>query len=136
MGAGRSDGDHGLQIAMDTPAVVGKRVPKLDAPEKATGRAEYVHAVRLPGMLEAKILYSRFAHARILSVDIGRAARVLGVKAIVTGADSPAARFGYGKDNTALKAELVRSLRDEVAAVAAVDADAAQEALELIEVEY
>jgi len=136
IGVDRSDGDHGLQIAMDTPAVVGKRVPKLDAPEKATGRAEYVHDLRLPGMLEARILYSRFAHARILSIDTARAAQVPGVKAIVTGADSSAARFGYGKDNTPLKAELVRSLRDEVAAVAAVDADTAQEALELIEVEY
>jgi len=136
MGASRSDGDHGSRLARDRQTVVGKRLPKLDAPEKATGRAVYVHDVRLPGMLEARILYSRFAHARILNLDIERASRVPGVKAIVTGADNPAARFGYGKDNTPLKADLVRSLRDELAAVAAVDADAAQEALELIEVEY
>ena len=117
-------------------SVIGQRIPKLDAPEKAAGRTLYTHDVRLAGMLEARILYSRFAHAKVLKVDVSRAAKVPGVKAIVTGADNPATRFGYGKDNTPLKGERVRSLRDEVAAVAAVDADAAQEAIELIEVEY
>jgi len=126
-------------------AVIGQRLPKLDAPDKATGRTVYGHDVRLPGMLHGRILYSRYPHARVLSVDVSRALKLPGVKAIVTAADNPRvgagaervpARFGYGKDNTPLKGDVVRSLRDEVAAVAAVDPDIAEEALSLIDVEY
>src|SRR3990172_6842980 len=116
--------------------VIGQRLPKLDAPDKATGRTVYGHDVRLPGMLHGRILYSRYPHARILRVDASRATKLPGVKAIVTPADNPKTKFGYGKDNTPLKGEVVRSLRDEVAAVAATDAGIAEEALSLIEVEY
>ncbi len=123
--------------------IIGQRLPKLDAPDKATGRTVYGHDVRLPGMLHGGILYSRYPHARVLSVDVSRALKLPGVKTIITAADNPRvgagpaiAHFGYGKDNTPLKGDVVRSLRDEVAAVAAADADIAQEALELIEVEY
>jgi len=116
--------------------VIGQRLPKLDAPDKATGRTVYGHDVRLPGMLHGRILYSRYPHARILRVDASRATKLPGVKAIVTAADNPKTKFGYGKDNTPLKGEVVRSLRDEVAAVAATDAGIAEEALSLIEVEY
>ncbi|HET7089134.1 MAG TPA: xanthine dehydrogenase family protein molybdopterin-binding subunit [Anaerolineae bacterium] len=115
---------------------IGQRLPKLDAPAKATGRAVYGHDVRLPGMLHGRILYARYPHARILSVDVSQAAKLPGVKAIVTAADNPTTKFGYGKDNTPLKGDVARSLRDEIAAVAAVDADTAEEALELIRVEY
>src|SRR3972149_5916566 len=120
-------------------AVIGQRLPKLDAPDKATGRTVYGHDVRLPGMLHAGILYSRHPHARILSVDVSRALKLPGVKTIITAADNPRvgaglalAHFGYGKDNTPLKGDVVRSLRDEVAAVAAADGDVAQDALGLI----
>ena len=117
-------------------SIIGQRLPKLDAPDKATGRAVYGHDVRLPGMLHARILYSRYPHARVVNVDVSRALKLPGVKAIVTAADNPHTKFGYGKDNTPLKGEVVRSLRDEVAAVAAGDPDLAAEAVELIEVEY
>ena len=116
--------------------VIGRRLSKLDAPDKATGRAVYGHDVRLPGMLHGRILYSTHPHARIVSLDVSRARRLPGVAAIVTAADNPPTKFGYGKDTTPLKGEVVRSLRDEVAAVAAVDADTAEEALDLIRVEY
>src|SRR3989304_2734866 len=108
-------------------AIIGQRLPKLDAPDKATGRAIYGHDVRLPGMLHGRILYSQVPHARILNVDVSRAARLPGVKAIITAADNPKTKFGYGKDNTPLKGAVVRSLRDEVAAVAATDAGIAEE---------
>src|SRR3990172_9585580 len=114
---------------------IGQRLPKLDAPAKATGRAVYGHDVRLPGMLHGRILYAKYHHARILGVDVSQAAKLAGVKAIVTAADNPKTKFGYGKDNTPLKGDVARSLRDEIAAVAAVDADTAEEALELIRVE-
>lgn len=116
--------------------VVGRRLPKLDAPDKATGRATYGHDVRLPGMLHGRILYSSHPHARISNVDTTRAQRLPGVKVIVTAADNPSTRFGYGKDNTPLKGDVARSLRDEIAAVAAIDPDTAEEALDLIHVEY
>ncbi len=116
-------------------SLIGQRVPKLDAPEKAMGRAAYGHDIRLPGMLHGKILYSAHPHARVLRVDTSRAERVRGVKCVLTGADNPGTHFGYGKDNTPFK-EICRSLRDEVAGVVAVDLDAANEALSLIEVEY
>ena len=117
-------------------SIVGQRVPKLDAMDKATGRAEYGHDVRLPGMLHGKILYSGVPHARIVSIDVSRARKLRGVKAVLTGADNFAHKFGYGADNTPLKRDKVRTRRDEVAAVAAVDEDTAEEAIELIRVEY
>ena len=116
--------------------MIGQRVPKLDAPDKATGRTVYGHDVKLPGMLHGRILYSRHPHARVVKLDISRALKLPGVKAVVTAADNPKTKFGYGKDNTPLKSDVVRSLRDEVAAVAAIDSDIAEEALGLIEVEY
>jgi xanthine dehydrogenase molybdenum-binding subunit len=117
-------------------SVIGQRVPKLDAMDKATGRAAYGHDVHLPGMLAGKILYAGVPHARIVSIDVSRAKKLPGVKAVIAGADNPPRKFGYGKDNTPLKADKVRCYRDEVAAVAAVDEDTAEEALELIRVEY
>ena len=119
---------------MNAPSMIGRRIPKLDAADKASGRATYAHDVRLPGMLHGRILYAAQAHARVVDVDLGRAARLRGVHALLTAADNPPSKFGYGKDNTPLK-QIVRSLRDEVAAVAAVDSDLAEEALSLIRVE-
>ncbi|MFQ6014249.1 MAG: xanthine dehydrogenase family protein molybdopterin-binding subunit [Anaerolineae bacterium] len=115
---------------------IGKRVPKPDAVDKATGQAVYGHDLRLPRMLHGKILRSPHAHARILNIDTSRAERLPGVRAVITAADTPLRRFGYGKDNLPLKRDKVRRVGDEVAAVAAVDEDTAQEALELIQVEY
>jgi 4-hydroxybenzoyl-CoA reductase alpha subunit len=115
---------------------IGKRVPKLDAIDKVTGRAVYGHDMKLPRMLYGKILRSERAHARILSMDTSRAQKLPGVKAVITGDDIPDIRVGFAKDNPVLKTGKVRSFRDEIAAVAAVDEDTAQEALDLIKVEY
>ncbi len=117
-------------------SIIGQRIPKLDAPDKAMGRATYGHDVRLPGMLHGRILYSRLPHARVLNVDTSRAEQLVGVKCVLTAADNPPGRFGYGQDNTPFKGDIVRSARDEVAGVVAVDPDTAEEALSLIEVEY
>ncbi len=118
------------------PSLIGQRIPKLDAPEKASGQARYGHDLRLPGMLHGRILYSRLPHARILHVDTSAAERLPGVVCVLTAADNPDARFGYGKDNTPFKGEVARSLRDEIAGVVAVHPDVAKEAIGLIEVEY
>ena len=121
---------------MEDLTAVGKPIPKLDAVDKATGRAVYIHDVKVPGMLYGKILHSKYPHARIVHMDTSRARRLPGVRAVLTGEDIPPVKFGFYKDNTPLKRGKVRSYRDEVAAVAAVDPDVAQEALDLIEVHY
>jgi xanthine dehydrogenase molybdenum-binding subunit len=115
---------------------IGKRIPKTDAEEKVTGRATYIHDLKVPEMLHGKILYSPHAHAKILSIDTSKAEKLPGVKAILTGYNIPVIKFGFYKDNVPLKANKVRSFRDEVVAVAATDPDIAEEALELIRVEY
>ncbi len=117
-------------------SIIGQRIPKLDAPDKATGRATYGHDVRLPGMLHGRILYTQHPHARILQIDTSKAEKLPGVKAVLTAADNPPTKFGYGKDNTAFKGDKIRCLADAVAAVAAIDPDIAAEACSLIEVEY
>ncbi len=121
---------------MQEYTVVGKSIPKRDAVEKATGRAQYIQDISRPGMLHGKILYSKYPHARILNIDTSRAQKLQGVRAILTGADIPEIKLGVYQDNRPLKAGKVRSYRDEVAAVAATDPDIAREALSLIEVSY
>jgi CO/xanthine dehydrogenase Mo-binding subunit len=115
---------------------IGKRIPKMDAEEKVTGKAIYIHDLKLPGMLYGKILYSPHPHARILRIDTSEAEKLPGVKAVLTGYNTPLIKFGFYKDNPPLKADKVRSYRDEVAAVAAIDPDIAEEAINLIRVEY
>ena len=115
---------------------VGKRIPKLDAEEKVTGKAIYIHDLKVPGMLHGKILYSPHPHAKIVSMDTSKAEKLPGVKAVLTGYNIPPIKFGVYKDNVPLKAKKVCSMRDEVAAVAATDPDIAEEALNLIKVEY
>jgi CO/xanthine dehydrogenase Mo-binding subunit len=115
---------------------VGKRIPKIDAIDKVTGRAKYIQDLQLPGMLYGKILYSKFAHARIKNIDTSRAEKLIGVHAVITADNTPEIRFGVYRDNTALKKGKVCCYRDEVAAVAAVDLEVAEEAINLIEVEY
>ncbi len=124
-------------------ARVGDRVPRIDGVGKVTGSALYGVDVRLPRMLHAKILRSPYPHARITRLDTSQAEALEGVRAVVTAADTPHIAFGFCKvhhqkfaDMLPLAAERVRYLGEEVAAVAAVDEDTAQAALELIEVEY
>ncbi|MCC7163766.1 MAG: molybdopterin-dependent oxidoreductase [Anaerolineae bacterium] len=116
--------------------LIGARAPKLDAPAKVSGRAVYGHDLVRPRMLYGKIVRSSFASARIVSIDTSRAEKLPGVRAIITGADAPARSFGYGDDNQILKAERVRRVGDEIAAVAAADPFVAHEAAQLVRVEY
>ncbi|MBI4494401.1 MAG: molybdopterin-dependent oxidoreductase [Chloroflexi bacterium] len=118
-------------------SVVGRNVERVDGLEKVSGAAQYVADVKLPGVLEAKVLRSPYPHARVLHVDTSRARRLPGVVAVVAGADSPKRRWGtFVQDQYPLAVDRVRYVGDELAAVAAVDADVAQEALALIQVEY
>jgi len=121
---------------------VGRRVLRKDGPEKVTGGAIFTVDVRLQGMLVGKILRSPHPHARILNIDTSRALQVPGVKAIVTAADTPGIPHGfvetprYPADQPTLAVDRVRYVGEEVAAVAATDHYAAEEALDLIRVDY
>lgn len=118
-------------------AVVGKSVPRVDAASKVTGQALYFSDLRLPGMLYGAVLRSPLPHARIRRIYTHRAERLPGVRAVVTAADTPGIKYGHNvADELILASDKVRYVGDEVAAVAAVDADTALEALSLIEVEY
>lgn len=121
---------------MEALGSVGKRIPKLDAADKVTGRSVYIQDLKVPGMLYGRILRSKYPHARIVRIDTSKAKKLLGVRAVITADDVPEIRFGLIKDQAALKAGKVRSYRDEVAAVAAVDLETAEEAINLIDVEY
>ncbi len=115
---------------------VGKGVPRTAEVDKVTGRAVYINDLKRPGMLYGKIKYSEYAHARIKHIDTSKAKRLPGVRAVLTGYDIPDVRVGFLKDQVVLKKDKVRQFRDEVAAVAAISPEIAEEACELIEVEY
>ncbi len=118
-------------------SVVGRRIPKLDAAQKAMGRAEYIQDINMPGMLYGRILYSKYAHANIIRIDISKAMALSGVHAVLTGEDVPKKmKMGFYKDNPPLKKGKVCSFRDEVAAVAATSPEIAKKALDLIEIQY
>ena len=117
--------------------VIGQRIPSIEALEKASGAGKYASDVVLPGMLWGKILRAPLPHARILNVDTTEANKLKGVRAILTATDCPDTRLGHMiPDETVLAIDKIRFTGDEIAAVAATDPDIAEEALELIKVEY
>lgn len=117
-------------------AVIGKGVAKRDGAERATGRTRFLHDLELPRMAHGAILRARHPHARLVRIDTTRARALPGVLAVLTADDVEQHPFGFAKDQLALKRQKVRSIRDEVAAVAADSREVAQAALELIEVAY
>jgi CO/xanthine dehydrogenase Mo-binding subunit len=117
--------------------VVGKSIPQIAAREKACGHTKFVTDLTLPRMLHGRVLRSPYPHAKIHSIDTSRAEALPGVKAVVTYADTPKIKFGpRTEDWTIFAGDKARFHGDEVAAVAAVDLDTAEEALELIHVTY
>ena len=118
--------------------IIGKPLTKIDAFQKTTGETKYADDLVLPRMLYGKIFRSVHPHARIIGIDTRRAEKLPGVFAIVTGKDLPI-KFGIlpsSQDEEALCVDKVRFVGDPVAAVAAVDEETAERALELIDVEY
>jgi 4-hydroxybenzoyl-CoA reductase alpha subunit len=119
-------------------SVIGKPLPKIEGFEKANGSALYTDDLVLPNMLIGKILRSPHPHAIIKRIDTSKAEALPGVKAVMVGAELPEL---YGvlpasQDETVLAIDKVRYIGDGVAAVAAVDEATAEQACELIEVEY
>jgi len=124
---------------MEDYSVIGKKIPRVDGIVKVTGEAKYAGDYEMPGMLWCKILRSPHPHARILNIDTHRAEKLLGVKAVCTGKDFGGWTWGWmpkTRDEPPLAVDKVRYLAEAVAAVAAVDEDTAEEATELIKVEY
>ncbi|HPU30796.1 MAG TPA: hypothetical protein PLM71_10840, partial [Syntrophorhabdaceae bacterium] len=75
--------------------MIGRRIPRIDGPIKATGEAKYTTDIYLPDMLVAKMLRSPLPHAKILNIDISKAKKIPGVKAIITGRDAWDIRHGF-----------------------------------------
>ena len=124
-------------MAARTMRVVGKSLPRIDAPGKVTGTAVYAADFALPGMLVGKVFRSTEPHARIVRLDVTRARSLPGVRAVVTAADVPDVRYGGGlKDETVFAKGKVRYIGQPVAAVVATTPEAAQAALAAIEVVY
>ncbi|MCZ6548666.1 MAG: xanthine dehydrogenase family protein molybdopterin-binding subunit [Deltaproteobacteria bacterium] len=119
--------------------IAGTGAQRVDGVEKVTGKAVYTGDIELPGMAYAKILRSPMSHARLVSVDARKAEGLSGVLAVLTLHDLSGLNSYYGatyKDQSIVAVEKVRYVGDPVAAVAAVDEAVAEEALELIDVEY
>ncbi len=117
--------------------VVGTSLPRVDGYAKVTGSCHYAADFHRPGTLWGKVLHSPLPHARILNLDISKAQSLPGVKAVITANDiSPRLVGATLKDQPILATDRVRFIGEEIAAVAAVDKDIAEEAVGLIEVDY
>ncbi len=124
---------------MEECSVIGKRIPRVDGRAKVTGEAKYAADYEMPGMLWCKIVRSPYAHARIANIDTSRARRLPGVRDVITGENFKGWKWGWmpkTRDEEPLAARRVRYLAEAVAAVAAVDEETAEEAAELVKVDY
>ncbi|HUT71426.1 MAG TPA: xanthine dehydrogenase family protein molybdopterin-binding subunit [Desulfatiglandales bacterium] len=131
-------------------SVVGKRIIQPDAAAKATGAALYASDIMVPGTLIGKVVRSPYPHARITRIDKSKAENLSGVEAIITPEDTAQwQKFDRGMKDLPMIAggytvppdegvlnERARHFGDAIAAVAAINEHIAEEALELIEVEY
>src|SRR6202171_2882781 len=120
---------------------VGRDIPRREARQKVTGRAEYVHNLRLPGMLYGKVARSTVPHGRILKIDTRAAMAVAGVYRVVTGEDThklianPFSGPAFHAQPI-LALDKVHHVGEPVSAVLASDPHVAERAAQLIEVEY
>src|SRR6185436_15121721 len=117
--------------------VIGTAVPRGEGKDKVSGQTVYAADLKLPDLLWAKILRSPHPHARIRHVDVSKALNVPGVRAIITGEDVKGYLIGKQiRDLPVLCWDKVRFIGDRIAAVAAESVAAADDALQLIEVDY
>jgi CO/xanthine dehydrogenase Mo-binding subunit len=123
------------------PTQIGRGIPRLEARQKVTGRAEYVHNLRLPGMLHGKVFRSTVPHGRIRRIDTSAARALAGVHRVVTIDDVlrliPHPYYGPAfHDQPILAHEKVRHVGEPVAVVLAADPHVAEQAVPLIDAEY
>jgi CO/xanthine dehydrogenase Mo-binding subunit len=136
-GAGRSAMPTGVSAGRQ----IGRSLPRLEAREKVTGRAEYTHTMQLPGMLHGKIFRSTVAHGRIKSIDTSAAAKIPGVRGVFTADDIrkviPDPYHGPAfHDQPILAIGKVRFVGEPVAVVVASDPHVAEAAVQEIVAEY
>jgi CO/xanthine dehydrogenase Mo-binding subunit len=130
-----------MAITTTAGGQVGRSLPRLEAREKVTGRAEYTHTMRLPGMLFGKIFRSTVAHGRIKSIDTGAAKKFPGVHRVITADDirkvMPDPYYGPAfHDQPILAIDKVRFVGEPVAVVLARDPHIAEAAAQEIVAEY
>ena len=119
----------------------GRSIPRVEARAKVTGKAEYVHNLRLPGMLHGKVFRSTVAHARIKGIDVSAARELPGVHAVYTAADImklvPDPHYGPAfHDQPVLAVDKVRHVGEPVALVLAADPHVAEAAAQMIAADY
>ncbi len=124
-------------------SVIGKPIPRVEGIQKIKGEAVYTADIALPGMLYGKILRSPYPHARIINIDTSKAEMIKGVRAVITGRDIPDVRYALSMkmfpetaDRYLLSRDKVRFVGNDVAAVAGISEEIAEEALQHIDVEY
>jgi CO/xanthine dehydrogenase Mo-binding subunit len=128
-----------LPIKADTRQqyrIVGKPTPRIDAVGKVTGKTLYGDDLTFPRLLHAKLVLSPYAHARIRSIDTSRAHQLRGVEAIFTARDLPHRKNPSSRPHTFLAEDEVLFYGQPVAVVLSRDPHIAEEACELVEVEY
>ncbi|MCS6859655.1 MAG: xanthine dehydrogenase family protein molybdopterin-binding subunit [Abditibacteriales bacterium] len=128
---------------MSVYKVIGKPVPRIDAREKVTGAAKYSADINLPGQLWGKFLRSPYSHARIKRIDTSKAEKLPGVRAVITAATLGGASaetedtvHGFKVSQELFASDKVYYQGEKIAAVAAEDPGIAEDAIDLIEVEY
>ncbi len=141
MAAEPGDEDGRVARAAVSFRVIGKGTPKRDGVEKVTGHTQFLHDLTLPRLAHGAILRTQYPHARVLRIDTSAAEALPGVVAVITADGVEQHPVGFAKDHLALKGGAadggkVRCIRDEIAAVAALTEEIAQEAVRLIRVEY
>lgn len=107
--------------AADKRSLIGKRISRVDGPDKVSGRAKYTYDLHRPGMLYGKVVRSPYAHAKVVKVDISAAEAMPGVKAVFVVQDA-------GSE--------IQWAGDDIVVIAAVDEQTATDALRAIKIEY
>src|SRR5258705_10385759 len=116
---------------------IGLSIPRPDGPDKVTGQVQYVADLNPRGLLHAKLLRSPYAHAKIVRIDVSRAKALPGVRAVITAADIPQLKKkAPTRAHAVLATARVVFVGQPVVAVAADELSIAEEALDLITVEY
>ena len=126
-------------------SIIGKSLPRIDARDKVTGKADYSGDISMKGMLFMKILFAERPHARVKSINTGRADGAAGVVAVYTARDVLVNEYGLqipdqpvlcGPGSSKPYTDIVRFVGDQVAAVVATSEATAEAAMHLIQVEY
>jgi CO/xanthine dehydrogenase Mo-binding subunit len=131
-----------MTTTTDAYTWIGKDIKRREDPDLLTGRAEYTNDVKLPGMLYAAVLRSPYAHARIVSIDTRAAEKLPGVHAVLTGSEAtevidPVPAFcAEPVVERAIAVDKVRYVGEAVVAVAAESRYIAEDALELVQIEW